>query len=163
MSLITESVATVIEGQSVLLNNANFETLTTLPEFYKVFVGYASPREIGYYLLKDSEGNYLQLPPNSVALYSFFVPFLPLESGDNSMTTVDTFFADNPQLTSKTNRGFSFTLDQITLRCMNQVTYTSESAEFYNNNPYIGINTSVNPITNGTLQVYIYYTMFPVV
>lgn len=163
MSLLKETASNVIDVEYLVADNvyANFTNFKAL-QGYEVISGYLSPRGLGYYLARDNKTDEpIKLPPNSMPLQAYFIPSIPLDGGDVAGYNIQlTLFEDeaftNPSTNPWTSDG-QWSGEDINGKAFTEMTDCYSYFTDFANLPYVGIEVSNNPYTDGTFQLYIFY------
>lgn len=163
MSLLKETVRNVIQGNSVIIGNSLGSTFSQLENFrgYKVVTGASQPRAPGNYLFLDNEtGEPIQMPPNSLPIMMFLIPTVPILDDGNSYYDIylydDTSFSNTY---APWGGNGSFYGSAINTKAMIGVNSNGNGTVFSNfaGYPYVGYESSGNTVTDGTIQIYVYY------
>lgn len=162
MSLITETVETVIQADSVQAQETLGVVFTGILGNTKVLTGVMSPTAPGFYLFQDEAENPIQVPTGSYLRQAFFETDVPLVSND----LTNSFFYFNLFDTSTFNMQYQpwnayseMTGQQINSKSSLYLTGNGSTAtiQSFNQYPYVGAQTSGNAFTLGTIRVYIFY------
>lgn len=163
MSLIKETTAHVLAGQSVIINGVSQE-----PKFQgyehlngaKVISGALLPRTQGDYLVLDNKtGDPLELPSNIGMFQVFFIPTIPLESANLGTASLTFKCFDDINFSNSFTPSFdnpTVSAEAANARAFIQID-DGEVLSGYIGFPYCGVTVDNEDITAGVLQVYIYY------
>ena len=163
MSLLTETVSTVIYGNNMIALQAFNTQFVTKPnaQGYSVITGAIEPREEGNYLLLDNvTGLPVQLPPNVMPYKAFYVPTVPLEGPNLSSSELKLRFWDDVNFSSyQDNWGTYgvFTAEEMNTKGYTELADSTGSVSDFTGYIYPGMVLESDPLTAGQIQIYIYY------
>lgn len=163
MSLIRETVDTVIEGKYLVLNHALNTQFINAPNKlgYNVVTGTLIPRAQGNILAVDNfTGEPIQLPANSVPLYFFLVPVIPMQSADLSSAYISVTLSDDFNFSSTYAPWGSdgdFTGEELQYKNLFVPGVNDEYMSDFAPYPYIGASVNDDDFTDGQVQIYVYY------
>ena len=165
MSLLQETSSVTIAGRVLVLNDVGniplFSGYNHLNGSH-VISGAIVPRVQGNYLVVDNKtGNPIEFPANSSLFQVYFVPTVPLECADLDNVDLQLKLWDDLNFSNSfiPSTGFAvthFSGTQANSRCFVQMDDGEDMSE-YTGFSYIGLTVSNEDITNGVLQVYIYF------
>lgn len=169
MSLLTENVSTVVDGNLVYANNIVAEEWLGLAMGRQPLLqGIVSPTAIGYYpILNETTGSPVELPAGAVPLRMLFVPTAPLTAaaglanvhisgafGNNSAFAM----AYQPWLLTGPPPYFEyFTGVQVNHNALFETVNPKGSPSDFAPFPYVGVQVANAALTSGTIRVYLYY------
>lgn len=163
MSLLTETVKTVIEGNNLIVGNTvnNQYVYQPNPRGYFVLTGAVEPRGLGNYLLLDNvTGEPVQLPPNTLTYKGFFLPTIPMESTDLTDSQIKLYLYDDTSFSNSYDNWGSngrFTGEELNSKAVTEMTDVSGTFSDQAGYSYPGLEVENREFTAGQLQVYIYY------
>lgn len=169
MSLLTESVSTVVDGGLVYGGNVIAgewvgPTLGRQP----ILQGVVSPTAIGFYPVLDlTTGLPIELPVNAVPLRMLFVPEVPLTAAAGLANVhISGAFGSNeafagvyqPWLLSGPPPYFEFfTGVQVNNNAVFETVNPQSSPASFALYPYVGVQVANAAVSSGKLNVYLYY------
>lgn len=165
MSLLSETVATVIQGQFLEFKNlygCTFENLELL-DGYEVISGSVEPRAVGGNLLvlNDTTGEPLVLPSNSAPYKLIYYPTVPLQNLDPSGSGIAPFLSSNTSFSTTYNPfGTQVTMNQMTPAGCTMPALATQSVQLDNFVGYPFLCMSVfgpYPFTAGKVKIYLFY------
>lgn len=174
MSVITETATTVIDADMLFSKSTSankFENQQVIVSPFTVIEGYISPRTNGYYPLRDNDTNDpILLPDNVLPMHVCFIPSVPLASAALGTSTVRFLFGNDSNFTMvyqpwndsqmpPLNYGV-FTGTEVNSKTFLRLAeYYSKVAD-YDTYRHIGVETTNDVFTNGTVQVYLFCHTF---
>ena len=168
MSLLSETVATVLEGKFLKyenLLNVEFGNIGLL-DGYEVISGSVEPRTTGGNLLvlDDTTGEPLVLPPNSAPYKFVYLPTVPLQNLDPSGSGIAPFLSSDTSFTLVYNPfGTQVTMNQMTPAGCTMPALVTQSVQLDNFVGYPFLCMSVfgpYSFTAGKVQIYLFYKSF---
>ena len=167
MSLLRESVAQVLQADVLYIKGDTQETKwndAQLHNFkgYNVITGVMAPRGNNSYLFVDNVTELpIQLPPNSIPVFTLLVPITPLVSTNLVTSTLQFYMFDDESFSNSVEPWGSLygthTGAEINSKAYFENSYTQGSLSDYVGYPYFGVETSGPAFTDGSFQMYMYY------
>ena len=166
MSLITEKVQTVLQGQVVEAEQfvAPVWAGASLGR-QLILQGTVTPRAIGLYTIADvNTGLPVQLPANALPIKMLFEPLTTLTAVNTNNVLISGVFGDlnfqnvyQPWIAGAwfTN----FTATDVNHRAIFETSNTQASPSSFTAFPYVGVQIAGASLTGGSLLVTVYYVL----
>lgn len=162
MSLLSETVNTVIQGQFLNIDNAFNAEFARYPNlrYCQVITGALVPRDVDQdYLVVDNKTlDPVLLPANSIIINVVVAPTIPLESSNLGSAQVSFYLYDNTLFDNRIDWP-SHVLNGNELQAIAFTRPNQDGGLFsdYTEYHYIGGKVLNTAFTAGQLQVYVYY------